>query len=683
MKLIPAFLTILIGFSLVAPEAYARSGSRSGGGGGGGGSRASAPKSSSSSAKRSPMTGSKVQQPVSRPAPKPAARPQTKPVSKPQTLPASRPVAKPVTRPSVQKPSVQTPTTRPSTLPDRKPDSKPDFNRPDSKPGSNRPDTLPGNTRPGSNKPDLTRPDNRPSIERPDKNKPSTLPGMVSYPNRPDKGKPDRPNLGGNDRPNIGGNDRDKINIGDRDNKINTGDRNRVNIDKDRNRVNIDNSRDRNKVHIDNVNVGRRNVGLNRPSTLPANKHNWDNNKWGGNKSVWGNHNNIGNNVNININNNFRNNNNFAYRPNCWGARPWWGAGNCHGWHHGHWNYGWNSHYYRSHWWHDDDDDFARGFMWGIGVWSLGNLIYDMGYQSYSNPYPAPPVQNTYITYTQPVSVAAAANPPGDDETATLAETKSEEALEHSRTAFKQGDYVAASKAVDEAIGYTPGDVTLHEYRALIFFALGKYSDAAGVLNPVLASGPGWGWETMIGFYNGSEAYNEQLLKLESYVKGSPDKADAHFLLGYHYMVCGHMDQSYEQFAKATKLQPADSISRQLRDLTASSIPDGGDSDAEPPARPAPVPADQLVGTWVSDRGADGKVTFTMAQDGNYTWSFMNSGKTSDLKGTYGLNDKGLLVLTSDDSQMVSSIEMKEKSKLHFTLIGAPDGDPGLDFVKN
>jgi tetratricopeptide (TPR) repeat protein len=689
MKLTPIFLSILIGSALIAPEADARDGGdkRSGGGGGGHSkSRSSAPSHSSSSAKRSPMTGSKVSRPESKPQPKAASRPQSKPASRPEAKPATRPTTKPAERPSVQKPAAR-PEIKPGgdrpggnnkpdfNRPDNKPggNNKPDFNRPDNKPGGNnkpdfnRPDNKPG----GNNKPDYNRPDNRPSLERPGKNKPSTLPGMVSYPNRPDKGKPSRPNGGGNDR--------DKINVGDRNNKINTGDRN--------NKVNIDNSRNRNKVHIDNVNVGRRNVGLNNPGNRPSNKRNWDSNKWGGKKSVWGNNNNIGNNVNVNIDNNFRHNNNFAYRPNAWGNRPWWGASNCHGWHHGHWNYGYNSNYYHRHHWYHDDDDFASGFMWGIGVWSLGNMIYNMGYQTYRNPYPAPPVQyqssKSQITYTEPVSVTAAANPPGDDQTAELAETKSDEALERSRVAFKQGDYLAASKSVDEAIGHTPGDVSLHEYRALVFFTLGKYSDAAGVLNPVLASGPGWSWDTMIGFYNGSEAYNEQLRKLESYVKGAPDKADARFLLGYHYMVCGYMDKSYEQFAKASELQPADSISRQLRDLTKSSIPDGGESEAEPPAKPAPVPADQLVGTWVSDRGADGKVTFTMTQDGNYTWAFMNGDQSNELKGSYGLNDKDLLVLTSDDTQMVSAIEIIEGGKLKFVLIGAPDGDPGLEFTKN
>jgi tetratricopeptide (TPR) repeat protein len=236
---------------------------------------------------------------------------------------------------------------------------------------------------------------------------------------------------------------------------------------------------------------------------------------------------------------------------------------------------------------------------------------------------------------------------------------------------------------VDEAIGHTPGDVTLHEYRALVFFALGKYADAAGVLNPVLASGPGWSWDTMVGFYDSSGTYSEQLRKLEDYAKGAPDMADARFLLGYHYMVCGHMEKANAEFSKAVELQPADTISRQLRDLTAASIPDAGESDAEPPARPDPVPADQLVGTWVSDRGADGKVTFTMTEAGDYTWAFMNAGQSSELKGTYGLDDKGLLVLTSDDTQMVSAVELKDGGNMHFVLIGAPDGDPGLDFVKN
>lgn len=484
---------------------------------------------------------------------------------------------------------------------------------------------------------------------------------MVTYPKNPGKGKP------AGQLPGIGGGNNNRANIGNGNNN------NRLNVNKGGN-----------NVHIGNVNVGRKNVGLNRPSNFPADKRNWNSNRWGGNTGVWGN--NVSINNNVQINNNFRKNYNYAYRPNSWGARPWWGANTYHTWHHGSWGYGWNSNYYHNRWYFNNNDSFASGFMWGIGVWSLGNMVYDMGYNSYRNPYPAPPVKydnsRATISYAQPVSVFAAENPPGDEEVAKIAETKSVEAVERSRAAFKHGDYLAAMSSVDEALGFTPGDVTLHEYRGLVLFSLGKYAEAAGVLNAVLASGPGWGWDTMVGFYDSSSTYSAQLRKLEAYVKGTPDGAEGHFLLGYHYMVCGYMDKAYEQFEKTVELQPADSIARQLRDLTRSSLPDDGEEDAEAPVAPAPVPSEKLVGTWVSDRGADGKVTFIMSDDGNYTWTYMNSGKSTELKGTYGLDEQGLLVLTSDDSQMVSEVTMDDDNEMKFVLIGAPDGDPGLVFTK-
>ncbi|MES2661175.1 MAG: tetratricopeptide repeat protein [Verrucomicrobiota bacterium] len=720
------FTTFLLALMVaITPIAEAREG----GGNRSGGGRSSGGRSSGGgTVKRSPSTGSKVQRPAPRPAPKPASRPasrpaqSTRPAAKPATRPdnkpaATRPAARPDTKPA-QRPSVERPTTRPSTRPDaNRPgggDNRPGNgnnrpgdgnNRPgagDNRPGdgnnrpgdgnnrpgagNNRPgdgNNLPGagNNRPGdnSNRPGAgnnrpgdnnnrpgnadnrpgnnNRPDGKPNFNRPDNNnRPGKLPGMVTYPDRANNNRPDRNNniIGGNNN-----------NNGNRFN--NNGNR-------------------YNNVHIDKVNVNRRNNGLNRPGNFPNNKHNWDNNRWGGNNGIWGNNNNININNNVRINNNFRNNYNYAYRPNYWGSRPWWGASSYHGWHHGCWNYGYNSRWYGSHYYYNDND-FAKGFMWGIGVWSLGNLIYDMGYQSYRNPYPAPPVQSsdskTTIVYTQPVSVTAAATPPGDEEVAKLAETKSDEALERSRAAFKQGDYVTALKADEEAIGYTPGDNTLHEYRALCLFALGKYGDAAGVLNAVLASGPGWGWDTMVDFYPSSTVYDGQLRKLEAYVKGTPAAADGHFLLGYQYLVCGYTDKAYEQFKRTVELQPADSIARQLRDLMKDSLPDDGASDAEAPLPPPPIPSEKLVGTWVSDQAGGGRITFKMDENGDFVWTYANGEKSSELKGTYGLDDKGLLVLTTDDSQMISSVTLAQDSEMKFVLVGSPTGDPGLDFKKS
>jgi len=195
-------------------------------------------------------------------------------------------------------------------------------------------------------------------------------------------------------------------------------------------------------------------------------------------------------------------------------------------------------------------------------------------------------------------------------------------------------------------------------------------------------AGPGWGWETFTGVSDATTTYEGRLRKFEAYSKGMPTAADARFLLGYHYMVCDHLDQAYEQFDEVVRLQPADSISRQLRDLTKSSLPESEETPAAPPVRPAPVPGEKLVGTWVSDRGADGKITFTMTADGNYLWNYAKGSDTTELKGTYGLDDKGLLVLTADDTQMVSEVSLQDDKQMKFVLVGAPEGDPGLEFNK-
>ena len=457
-----------------------------------------------------------------------------------------------------------------------------------------------------------------------------------------------------------------------------------------------------------NTVINNRPIKVNRPNfnNRPATRPNWGNN-WGS----WGNWNNrpgrpggnvnIGNNVNVNINNNFRKNVNWGYRPNYWGSRPWWNANNCHGWHHGSWNYGWNRrwyghyHYYRPRPWPgyvivDDDNDFAEGVAWGLAAWGLGNLIYNTGYQTYQNPYPAPPVQSggtTVINYSEPITVTAGNMPPGNEAAEKIAEEKSSAALEASRASFKKGDYLAALKSADEAIAAMPGDPAIHEYRALILFALGKYGEAAGVLNPVLASGPGWDWTTMTGLYGSQSVYTGQLRRLEDYGRSKPDDASLRFLLGYHYLVCGHLDQAYEQFDQAVKLQPADTISAQLRDLCKSSVsPDTGDQSEERPpveaATPPPVPADKLPGTWVSDRGYQGKVTLKLGEDGKFTWTFNKGGQSNDLTGTFSIDQKGLLVLASEDSQMVGEIRLPEDTKLNFVLAGGPQGDPGLTFQK-
>jgi tetratricopeptide (TPR) repeat protein len=564
-----------------------------------------------------------------------------RPGNRPITLPDSRPNIRPENRPSIR------PTERPTTLPGNvtfpRPGDRPNLTRPDiSRPGGiTRPGgavPLPeGITRPGGgigiNRPEITRPGggigiNRPEITRPGGgigiNRPEiTRPGGGIGINRPEI---TRPGGGGLNRP--GGITRPDFDI---NNRPGLGD--------------------------NWGNWGNSNSTPNRPGNRP----NFNNNNLNNN------------NININI----RNSPNWSYRPNCWGSRPWWVSRHHHHWHHGSWCYGWNRSNRRS---------FTSGFMWGVAAWSMGNWIFNSGYQNFRNPFPAPPVINsagtTIINYTRPITVAAAELPPPADEAAELAAAeKAGNSMETALTAFKKGDFETALSAVDSAISVIPGDPAMHEFRALVFFAMGRFNDAAGVLNPILASGPGWDWTTMTGLFESQDQYVNLLRKLEYHQEANPDSAAANFLLGYHYLVLGHLEQALVLFEHSAKLEPTDTVSAGLRDLIRDSI-QTHDEDAESAAPPTPVNPDQLVGTWVSKVADEGTITLVMTKEGGFTWSFDKTGNSGKLDGEFGIYDSNLLVLISDDSQMVGEVKFEDDTKLSFVLAGGPRNDPGLTFVR-
>lgn len=432
----------------------------------------------------------------------------------------------------------------------------------------------------------------------------------------------------------------------------------------------------------------------------------------GGGNNNWWNSGNIGsgNRVNININNNFRHGANWSTNRKNWGYSPWWNRPATRPWYGGSWHCGWRPGYhppcYRPPYYgyrppgyvvYDSGPSTGEMIAWGLVGWGLGKLIFDSGYSSYSNPYPAQPVPTTSgapVTYNQPITVVAADTAPADDAAAAKVTEASEGYVVKSQQAFKQKDYLAALDAINKAIAEAPGDGALHEYRALVQFALAKYSEAAGVLNPVLASGPGWDWTTMVKLYDSQETYTGQLEALAKYSALKPDAADAHFLLGYHYMVCAHLELAEKEFAAAAKLQPADTVSSQLADLCKASstsaeedaAPKDGAAPAATPAEtppPEPVPVDQLAGTWVSDRGDAGKITLVFKSDGNYTWNFVKDGKSTEFGGEFSMNDDGFLVMGADESQMVADVSLPKDKEMKFVLTGGPPGDPGLDFKKS
>jgi tetratricopeptide (TPR) repeat protein len=294
------------------------------------------------------------------------------------------------------------------------------------------------------------------------------------------------------------------------------------------------------------------------------------------------------------------------------------------------------------------------------------------------------------ITYSQPISVVASNLEPEPEAEAMTSEQMSSAAIERARVEFQNGDYLAALKSTDESISFASGDGALHEFRALCLFALGRYGDAAGVLNPVLASGPGWDWATMAAFYRDGEVYTGQLRKLEAYVEGSPDMADAHFVLGYHYLVAGFIDESFGMFDRVVTLQPDDTVALQLRNLAESSSPNAGGDEGEEEgltATPAPGIATELIdptdiaGGWNATSGDGKSITLTLGDNGTFTWNYEGAADAKVLSGDWSVDEEGRLVLDSSDVQMVADISL-DGDLLRFILAGSPVGDPGLSFQR-
>lgn len=607
-----------------------------------------------------------------RPAPKGPNQPENRPAPRPNQ-PDNRPGGKgPETRPVPKGPNQ--PDNRPSPKGPNQPDNRPG-GKGQGNAGNNRPAPRPpalADKRPGNNnnRPGDNRPGNRPGDRPNHPNQPNRpgghtpfVPGKVTYPGQIAK-PANRPGSNNNKRP------------------VNHPNRITKNRPQSLNQVVTNNN-------IDNIN------------------NNWGNQWTNNNTTIW-NNNQTTYRGPVVINQNFKNSVNYAYRPTSWGARPWWSSSTYHNWHHGSWNYGWNNswhsyhrpvNYYRP-------PVYLPGYRpyvaprpvvpWGIAAWSLGSLFYDSGYSTYRNPYQAPPVQTqtTIINYTQPLSVVASKEVPQPQEAAMTAEEMSSAALERARDAFSNGDYLSALKSTDESISYAASDPALHEFRALCLFALGRYGDAAGVLNPVLASGPGWDWATMSAFYPDGEIYTVQLRKLEAYVDSRPDSADSQFLLGYHYLVAGFIDEAYGMFDSVTTLQPADTVAVQLRNLTGSSSPTA-DSEEVPAEEISDAPPadlgdgvvvemispDDIIGGWRSVSGDGKTITLTLSPDGPFEWNYEGAADGTVLSGEWSIDEEGQLILAAADVQMVATISLNEDT-LQFILAGSPVGDPGLSFQR-
>ncbi len=375
-------------------------------------------------------------------------------------------------------------------------------------------------------------------------------------------------------------------------------------------------------------------------------------------------------------------------------VRPYGDAG-AFGWHGGSYsgyNSGWVHGYWGGHYggwgWGGYGGGYGAGLGMGMGLaaWGMGSSLYSgWGYMPYANPYygAAGAVASPVYNYSQPIDTAAA---PPDDSVAAPAMT----AFDKARDAFKGGDYASALTLADQAVKSVPGDSAVHEFRAQVLIALGKYDDAAAALYGVLSVGPGWDWTTLISLYPDLETYTAQLRALEKSVRTDPESAAPRFVLAYLYRTEGQNSAAEEQLKAVTQLQPGDRVSAQLLASISKASAAAAASGANPPAdaeAKAPVqPAKEgkLEGTWTASPAQGSAITLSVVPGGKFTWKVDSGGQSHVLSGesTYGA---GVLTLvpTGGNAPMVGEVKWQDDGRFVFQALGGGAGDPGLTFSRS
>jgi len=305
-----------------------------------------------------------------------------------------------------------------------------------------------------------------------------------------------------------------------------------------------------------------------------------------------------------------------------------------------------------------------------------------MGYMPYSNVYCAADAGlGVPYDYSQPI----------DTVSAPVEETVADPAMalfDAGRASFRDGNYADALQNVDQALSKLPNDTTLHEFRALCLFALGRYDEAAATLYAVLSVGPGWDWTTLISLYPSVDVYTSQLRALEDFCTVQRQSASARFVLAYHYLTEGFNDAAVKMLKQVLALKPNDTLTaRLLRQLdapkeptptaTASAAADLPDeSDLTPPEGAT------IDGTWTATPVAGTSIALAIKPDGAFDWDVTQNGRKQHFAGssTYG---NGILTLAQEKGPaMVGRVGWKDPSHMTFRVVGDGPEDQGLSFTK-
>jgi len=417
-----------------------------------------------------------------------------------------------------------------------------------------------------------------------------------------------------------------------------------------------------------------------------------------------------------------------GFRGGTWGGGAWgggtWRGG---GWNRWNWNRGWG--WGGWGWW------IGPGY-WGFGLpyWYGGYPFwYDtLGYGAYLNPYYTNAYDYGGFDYGMPIPQGPNSQnqPPQDDPHFAAA-----------RAAFYAGNYQEALREITQAIADMPASDDVHEFHGLVLFALGDYQKAAAVAHTTLDAGPGWNWSVVQTLYPSSDAYTQQLRNLEHYITEHPNQAASRFLLGYQYLMLGHLNAARRQFDRVVGLEPRDQLAKNIvaglarapgvtpqgQPQTVPSTPSGpagpsggtstpsgtmklpegpgttgpgnqgpvGPINPSGPAVPPPAPQPSnpatnagpapgaLNGSWKSSPAPNVTIEATLQPDKHFVWKFSEGGQSKSFTGTYTLQGDNLVLTRDEDGQkMDGTVTMSGDKGFRFRLRNTDPNDPGLDFTK-
>jgi hypothetical protein len=370
------------------------------------------------------------------------------------------------------------------------------------------------------------------------------------------------------------------------------------------------------------------------------------------------------------------------------------------------------------------------GWGWGIGAgyWGFGGPFWYGGwpfwyttlpYGAYVNPYYVNGYDYGGYDYGAPIQPSQSDVPPQDNDSYSQA-----------RAAFYAGNYQEALQNINQAAMAMPGDEDVHQFHALVFFAMGNYQPAAAVAHTVLDSGRGWNWSVLQSFYPSPDVYTNQLRALEHNVSDNPNQAATRFLLGYEYLMLGHYKAANRQFTKVVALEPRDTLAKNIlaglgssavgkdevpstagptgssgstgQPSNATPLPPNGPTNGPtnggpslPPVPPAPPstpsttpsapsgPAPTITGSWKASPAPGVSIEATLQPDKHFTWKFTENGQNAQFTGTYEQQGNELILTRDQDGQkMDGTVTVNPNGGFGFRLKNTDPNDVGLQFTK-